>query len=126
MFKQAGRFNTDIILGFYFSPNRCSTKLDLVVRSQRGCKTAENTPSRWTAGPLLAALKQQTHVLKLHQNLRKLKRLHECVRLSVCVINHVKSETAVHGYCINTLLACMTLKCGVKARGDKRGEQGRR
>lgn len=35
----------------------------------------------------------------------------------------MKSETAVHGYCINARLACMTLKCGER-RGDKERRAG--
>lgn len=30
--------------------------------------------------------------------------------MSVYVINHMKSETVVHGYCINTLLTSMAFK----------------
>lgn len=47
--------------------------------------------------------------------------MHECVRVPVYVINHMKSQTAVHGYCINTLLSSIALKCREKGRGDKRG-----
>lgn len=36
------------------------------------------------------------------------------------VINHMKSWTVVHGYCINALLTSMALKCTEKERGDKR------
>ena len=51
--------------------------------------------------------------------------MHDCVRVSVHVINHMKSKTAVHGYCINTLLTSMALKCREKERGDKSGEERR-
>lgn len=70
VFKQAGHANTDILVGFSFSPKRRSTKLALIARSQRGHKTAENTPTHQTDGLLSAAHKKHTHQLKCHQNVQ--------------------------------------------------------
>lgn len=54
----------------------------------------------------------------------KLQCVHECVRVSVHVINHMKGQTAVHGYCISTLLTSMALtrteKQQIKEGGGKR------
>lgn len=49
----------------------------------------------------------------------------DCVWAPANQINHMKSETVVHGYCINALLSSMALKCRVNERGDKGGEGGR-
>lgn len=83
----------DVLFGFHFSPKSRSTELDLLLRSQRGCKTAQNARNNPNAG--LATLIIQTQLLKSHQRLHRVAvRAWErvCVSASAYVINHVKSQ----------------------------------